>query len=539
MRKKSFHRLKVVRIVLTFVFFTPLLLLFIDFADFLPNSLSKILHIQLIPAIIGGFVPLFVLHLLLTLFFGRIYCSTICPAGILQDFLNRLACIGKKKKRGAMRFRYRKPANGMRYTILGMTLLSVVFGFMEICLLLDPYSTFGRIATHLFRPIVIGINNLFSGILSSRGNYSLYYVSIDFSIVSFVTAIIALLVFIIMVYFRGRLYCNTICPVGSLLSIISRFSLRRITIDNNACNGCESCERSCKAEAIQSKNRLIDMSKCVTCFNCLSSCNKQAIKYSYHSIRSQRKKDALPLDTVTEITKQVTDGRNFSTNSRRSFLTASATLGSAIPLLASAVSPTHRKRFRFRYFLDTSNRIPVTPPGSFGIERFKNHCTGCHLCVVHCPSRVLKPAGLDYGWNYILKPFMSFDKSYCNYSCTVCSEVCPTHAIHPISVEQKKVTQVGIAKFHINKCIVKTNETDCGACSEHCSTQAVHMVPYKGTLTIPQIEEELCIGCGGCESICPVQPKRAIVVEANGVHQMAELPPAEDKRKIDTIDFGF
>jgi formate hydrogenlyase subunit 6/NADH:ubiquinone oxidoreductase subunit I len=117
--------------------------------------------------------------------------------------------------------------------------------------------------------------------------------------------------------------------------------------------------------------------------------------------------------------------------------------------------------------------------------------------------------------------------------------VCPTHAIKTITEEEKKVTQVGIAKFFMEKCIVHTEGTDCGACSEHCSTQAVHMIPYKGTITIPKIEPELCIGCGGCESICPVRPERAIVVIANDIHQTAELPPVEEVRKIDSIDFGF
>jgi ferredoxin len=106
-------------------------------------------------------------------------------------------------------------------------------------------------------------------------------------------------------------------------------------------------------------------------------------------------------------------------------------------------------------------------------------------------------------------------------------------------VEEKKETQVGIANFHRNLCVVYTDENDCGACSEHCPSQAVHMVPYKDTLTIPQVEPELCIGCGGCESICPVRPNRAIVVVANKEHQKAQKPKEEEVKEVEVDDFGF
>ena len=114
-------------------------------------------------------------------------------------------------------------------------------------------------------------------------------------------------------------------------------------------------------------------------------------------------------------------------------------------------------------------------------------------------------------------------------------------AHHPsrITVEEKKSLQVGIATFFINRCIVKTEGTDCGACSEHCPTQAVHMVPYEGTLTIPQVNPDLCVGCGGCESICPVRPMRAIIVKSNVVHQTIVLPEEEEVKNVEVDDFGF
>lgn len=231
-------------------------------------------------------------------------------------------------------------------------------------------------------------------------------------------------------------------------------------------------------------------------------------------------------------------------NSRRTFLATGATVAATLPIVSAIAEGVeqakgnghgngHGKRKGRKKW------PPVTPPGSLSLERFKDKCTGCHICVVKCPSQVLRPAGLEYGFDYLLKPRMAYLSSYCNYECTICSEVCPAGAIMPITVEEKKSLQVGIATFFINRCIVKTEGTDCGACSEHCPTQAVHMVPYEGTLTIPQVNPDLCVGCGGCESICPVRPMRAIIVKSNVVHQTIVLPEEEEVKNVEVDDFGF
>jgi len=510
MKRISLNLLKVLRVILAIAIFTPILLFFVDFADILPDSLGRILEWQVMPAIFGVEVAILIVYTLLTLFLGRIYCSVICPAGILQDIFNRISCIGKKKKNGKMRFRYRKPANLLRYTLLGITAILALFGITELCLLLDPYSNFGRIAANVFHPIVVWANNLLAGFLSSRGNYSLYNVSLTVPTIALVSGITALVVFAVMAYFRGRLFCNSICPVGALLSLVSRYSFFRISIDKGACNNCKSCERSCKAEAIDAESMKIDASRCVTCFNCTSTCNKAAIKYRFAPVAAK-------------------SSSKETSESRRSFIAAGATLAGTVPFYALASNKGSKK--------DTD--LPVTPPGSLSVERFKDLCTGCHICVVQCPTHILKPAGLQYGLDYMLKPYMSYDRKYCNYSCTVCSRVCPTDAIKPISVEEKKVTQIGIARFYIDKCVVKTDKNDCGACSEHCPTQAVHMIPYEGTLTIPRVEPDLCVGCGGCEAICPVRPERAIVIISSPVHKKIELPEEEDVLDIKLDDFGF
>ncbi len=520
--------LKWSRVILAILFFLPVTLFFVDFSDVLPDSLSRLLHFQIVPALFGGFIGIIVLQAIIAFLFGRIYCSIFCPAGILQDIINRLYCIGKKKKKGSRRFLFRKPANVLRYGLLAATVIFALFGFTGLVMLLDPYSNFGRIATNLFRPVVMWGNNIIADLLMRIDNYSLYHVTVStVTTTALIAALTALILFVVMVILRGRLFCNTLCPVGSLLGLISRYSLFRISFDKSGCIQCGKCEYSCKAEAIDATNMTIDTSRCVDCFNCISACSKNSMVYRFNPSFSTKKSISSvdPVSSTSAIKKP---------NGRRNFLTATVAIAGSAPLV-SAIADT--------VSTEKGNEIkkwpPITPPGSLSLERFKDKCTACHLCVVQCPSHVLRPTGLEYGFDFLLRPRLAYIDSYCNYECTVCADVCPTGAIKPLTKEEKITTQVGIAKFIIDLCIVHTEKTDCGACSEHCPTQAVHMVPYEGTLTIPKVTEDLCIGCGGCESICPVRPVRAIVIKANTEHVFVELPEEEEVKEVQIDDFGF
>jgi ferredoxin len=339
-----------------------------------------------------------------------------------------------------------------------------------------------------------------------------------------ISGIVILLLFAGLSIFRGRLFCNTLCPAGALLSLVSRYSLFRITFDKQACNRCGNCERSCKAEAIDSKGMQVDSSRCVDCFNCTSSCTRNSLKYRFApSFLKEKAAEADGSASLSAMEKPSPSGR-------RRFFATGATIAASLPLVSTLAQEGKAV---------ADKPAPVTPPGSSDLERFKDKCTACHLCVVRCPTQVLRPAGLEFGFDYLLRPHCAFKSSYCNYECTVCGEVCPSHAIRELTKEEKRTVQVGIATFYIDRCIVNTEGTDCGACSEHCPTQAVHMVPFEGTLTIPHVEPELCIGCGGCESICPVNPRRAIIVVANKEHQQVSPPAEEEVKEIEIEGFGF
>lgn len=523
---KKINYLKGVRVLLALLFFIPILVFFVDFADLLPDQTHVLLQAQIMPILLGSMWIALIVHLLLTLVIGRLYCSTVCPAGVLQDVINWIYGKCRTKKKGVRRFSYHKPMNVLRYVLLVFTLISAFSGIASIALWLDPYSNFGRIASNLFRPLVIWTNNGLAEVLMAMDNYTLYQATVStVTTAGFISGIIALLLFVGLTLWRGRLFCNTICPVGSLLSLFSRKSLFHIAINQETCVSCGLCEHTCKAEAIDSKKKTVDSSRCIDCFNCLSVCAKGSISFT-------SRRNVAASQQVQEARQEIQANKK----SRRSFLATSATVISSIPAATVLAQTMHQNR---KHKKAHKKWPPITPPGSLNIDRFKDLCTGCHLCVTQCPSQVLRPAGLEYGFDYLLKPHMSYLNSYCNYECTVCSEVCPTHAIRPITKEEKATTQVGVAHFFINRCIVHTENTDCGACSEHCPTQAVQMVPYKGTLTIPHVNPDLCIGCGGCESICPVRPMRAIIIKANDVHKHVEKPKQEEVKEVEVTDFGF
>ncbi|MDR1632483.1 MAG: 4Fe-4S binding protein [Dysgonamonadaceae bacterium] len=511
----KFNILKTIRLVLALLIFIPLLLYFCDFANILPPLLHGLAHIQVVPAILVGSAGILIGLFLLTFLFGRVYCSVICPLGILQDIIAWFTRRGKKKNRKRRWFAYAKPQTILRYSLLAVCVLFLIFGITVPVLYLDPYSNFGRIAVNLFRPAVMEGNNLVNWIALKFNNYDFYHVTIH-TITSFslAIAVIALLVVGLTAFLRGRLFCNTICPVGSLLGILSGFSVFRIVLNQSKCTSCGLCEKSCKSQCIDSKEKTADNSRCVACFNCLDRCKSNGIKYQF--AYAYTKKNEIP------------------SHSRRSFLLTGAGAMATLPFI-----PAWAKKGETA---DFTKLTPVTPPGSKSLAHFKKHCTACHLCITHCPQQILKPAGFNFGWDYAFKPHLTFyESAFCNYECTICSEICPNGAIERLTIEEKSVTQIGIARFDIDRCVVYTDHTSCGACSEHCPTRAVKMDPYEDALTLPHVYDELCIGCGGCESICPVRPVKAINIQAVDVHQIAKKEKEEQIEEVDQdrLDFGF
>lgn len=522
--------MKKVRIAVSLILFSLITLYFLDFADLLPKRIHELARWQFIPALLAiNFIAVISL-LVLTFLFGRIYCSSLCPMGIFQDVTDWLAKRFNRKKK----YPHFKENKILRWSIVGLVLLALIAGFQIIVSLLDPYSAYGRIAINILRPAYLGINNLMAVIGNHYKNYRFYQMDIFIaSSASLAVALITLLSIGFLSYKYGRLYCNTICPVGTVLGFVAKYSVFKIKVGGKNCNSCGLCEMRCKASCIDAKTKEIDYSRCVTCFNCIEVCKRDALSYQFSGLFT--KKQTLPLKETVPIKSETLD------NTRRQLLFASVLLGVASFKKAFAGKDTTNKINE----IFTSHNVPfkrthpITPPGSINVRRFNDTCTACHLCISKCPSQVLQPAFMEYGIIGMMQPTMSYKHGFCNYHCTVCTEICPTKALGTITEKEKKSLQIGKVHFIKENCVVVTDGTNCGACSEHCPTQAVSMQPYKGDLSIPTINYDLCIGCGGCEYICPVRPYRAIHVDGNPVHLQAKVTEDKEDKKIKVDDFGF
>ena len=481
--------LRKVRIALASVFFVGITLLFLDFTGVLHLYLGWMAKLQLLPAVLSLNVAVVLFFVVVTLLVGRTYCSVVCPMGVMQDVFIWLG--GRWKKN---RFHYTKGWPWLRVAMLVVFVLLMVLGLNGLAILIAPYSAYGRIATNLFQPVYLWINNLCAYFAERAGSYAFY--SVDVWVKSGVTLAVAAVTFVVVgfVSFRwGRVWCNSVCPVGTVLGFLSQFSLMKPRIDTIKCNGCGKCARNCKAQCINPKEHTVDASRCVACFDCMENCSQKAISFS-------RGKAVVKEEPV--------DG------SRRKFVAATATVGAAMALQAQekkvdgGLAAIIDKQLPER-------QVPLKPFGAKSLKNFSNRCTGCQLCVSECPQQVLRPS---QKLSTLLQPEMAFDKGYCPPDCTRCSEVCPAGAIQKIDTAQKSAISIGHAVTVSQNCLLGQG-VECNACSRHCPAAAISVVSDASTgHSRVVVNESRCLGCGACEYYCPVRPFSAIFVEGREVH---------------------
>lgn len=499
--------LRRIRLILALVCFVLITLLFLDFTGTAHRWFGWLAKIQLLPALLALNVGVVVLLVALTLLFGRVYCSVICPLGVMQDIFGYF---GKKSKKN--RYSWSPARNVLRYTLLALAVAAVIAGVGSVLALIAPYSTYGRIAQNLLAPLWQTGNNVLASIAERADSYAFYSTDVWMrSASTFALAAVALVVIGVLAWRNGRTWCNTICPVGTLLGFLSKYSFFKPVIDTSKCNGCGLCARNCKAACIDSKKHSIDYSRCVVCMDCLNKCHQGAISYS------RRKKNDVKDSPATDKPAASTVRTD---TSRRAFLATTATA------LAATALRAQEKNVDGGLAVITDKKIPerrtpIVPPGARSLNNMARHCTACQLCVSACPNGVLRPSTR---LETLMQPESSYERGYCRPECTRCSEVCPTGAISLIDKAEKSSVQIGHAVWVKENCLVLTEGVSCGNCARHCPAGAIQMVPVQpdveDSLRIPVVNTERCIGCGACENLCPSRPFSAIYVEGHENHRI-------------------
>lgn len=486
--------LRKIRIALAAIFFVGITLLLVGIGQQWWGWMAKL---QFLPACLALNVAVIVGIVLLTLLFGRIYCSVICPLGVFQDIViwirRQIGKLQKKcftkravkaKEEGkpapkmkydfTKRFSFKEEHKVLRYSVLAVFILCLILGLQVIVALIAPYSAYGRIVQSIVSPSGWAVP---------------------------VIAFITLVAVVYLAWTDGRAWCNSICPVGTVLSFFSRFSLFRMAIDESKCIKCGKCYRNCKASCIDGEAHKIDCSRCVSCFDCIGHCTEGAVRYRFAYGNKVVACDETAVDA-----------------GKRAFMVGALMAGTAATLgaqeakldggLAAIIDKKAPKRAQ-----------RLTPPGSKGEKHFYDKCTACQLCVANCPNNVLHPS-TDLG--HLMQPKMDFDKGFCRPECTTCSQVCPAGAILPVTPEEKTMIHIGRATIDYDLCVVNTEGVSCGNCASHCLAGAISMVlkdpDNPRSARIPSIIEDRCIGCGKCEYLCPARPFSAIHVEGLKSH---------------------
>ncbi len=496
--------LRKIRITLTVIFFGLVTLLFLDFTGTLHGWLSWMATVQLLPAVLALNLAVVAVWVVATLVLGRVYCSVVCPLGVMQDVVSWLSGL-RNKRRKRLRFSYSPARRWLRYAMLAVFVVAMAAGVGSLAALLAPYSSYGRIAQNIFQPIYILGNNVLANLAARTDSYAFYGREVWLrSLPTFAVAVATFIILAVLAWRNGRTYCNTICPVGTVLGFLARFSWAKVRIDEGKCVGCGLCAKGCKAACIDVKNHRIDHSRCVVCGDCLDNCHKGALRFG-----AKGKERRAP-----------TDGKSPTVDAaRRSFILAAATA------TASAAIAQERKKVDGGLAAVTNKEpadrsTPLTPPGSLSAQNMAQRCTACQLCVSKCPNDVLRPSTSLMN---LMQPTMSYERGYCRPECSRCGEVCPTGAIKPIGRADKSSIQIGHAVWTKSNCIVHTDGVECGNCARHCPTGAIVMVAANpgddSAPKFPAVNMSRCIGCGACEHLCPAKPFSAIHVEGHEVHR--------------------
>ncbi len=456
-----------------------------------------------------------------TLFLGRFFCGWMCPMGTINHML---ASMKSGKLRGMARIesnRYR-PAQRWKYLILAAFLGAAALGSLQIGLL-DPIALLTRSLTLLVFPAWnVVTQDLYSWSLHANGGafdilltpvaWLAHAVLIRSQVVLFEQTGLVLFVFIAILLanrYITRYWCRMLCPLGALLGLLSKTSLLGLEKRPSMCTACNRCTLHCQGGDNPEPGTTWHQSECHLCLNCVASCPESGIAFKFMPNRG-------------ESTQAVS-------MSRRSVLLSTGAGLAAVPLLRTAIHPDA-----------TPDPALIRPPGSIPERDFLSRCIRCGECMNVCPNNALHPTLLQAGMEGIWSPMLMPRIGYCEPTCVLCSQVCPTGAIDEItekekawvpsaehtSEEQRPPIRIGTAFYDLGRCLPWAMAKECIVCEEWCPTTPKAIYFEMGEVTDregnyhwlkrPHVDPALCVGCGACTYACPVKGSPAIYVTAVG-----------------------
>lgn len=424
---------------------------------------------------------------LITLIFGRIFCSWICPLGIINHLTGLLF---PKKKTEAERVAENRPRPlyNLKYYLLSFFLIAAAFGSLQvglmdpICLTVRSFSTSLLPATHEL--------------------YSALYPQLNFNWGWVIGGIFIAVV--LANRWIPRFWCRALCPLGALLGVLSRFSLFRIHRNLTNCTNCNKCVEVCDGAA--EPQATTKQSECLMCMSCIAECPHDALSYKFMP-PAEGSEDMVALGR-RELFGSVIAGAAF------------------LPLNRASHLNSREEGLPKAYDSDL-----IRPPGSLPEDQFLASCIKCDECIKVCPTNVLQPAGFEAGLEGLWTPISVYKLGNCLQRCNLCGDVCPTGAIQKFSIadrignlEQKPI-RAGTAFYNKGRCLPWSMDTECVKCEEFCPTspKAIWSIEitkvdrHGNTITLqqPRVDIDKCIGCGSCEWACPVSEPAVYVTNAH------------------------
>lgn len=457
-----------------------------------------------------SFYGVFILALtviIMTAILGRVFCGWICPLGTMHHLAGKLKKRTVPVKNAGF---YR-----VKYLLLVFFLALALFG-VQLTGVLDPLAL-------LIRSLSLAVYPMFSYALRSffDGVYALnipfitvgsefFYgflkkAVLPFSQPFFLQGISMGLIFFLILALNlraKRFWCKYLCPLGALLGILSRYALLKRSV-SEACDGCGVCLRGCQGGAgfpdgpggtAKDRAKGWKNTECLMCLNCDDPCPKNAVSFGF---------SGKPAPAALDLGKRHVLG---------SLLAGIA----AAPLLR--ITPLTK--------IGAAEPTLIRPPGALGEDMFLKRCIKCGECMKVCITGGLQPTFLEAGLEGIWSPVLVPRIGYCEYRCTLCGQVCPTGAIRKLSIEEKGAVKIGLAMVDKGRCLPFAHNMSCIVCEEVCPTspkaiwfEEVRLRDRRGRETLlkqPHVDLSLCVGCGICETKCPVLGRPAITVSNLG-----------------------